>query len=251
MACAINSPNDATDPIRHRDSNRRTLMFALSLSHFGCTTMTTPILETSRKSLLKPGLIALSLMLATAMTGCDSGSKSGAQMSSEAFIEGNISDIHGPLSTGKLEVKDKNDRVILSQNLDGQSNHFAIKVPAGTSYPILLVFTPPAGGVSQVVRAVVTSPLADRMDVTDITSLVVDAAFALGGLTEENIAKASGGAIGLRQRQGVSAGAGGGGSGAGQSAGGVSRGGHGGHDMSGGGAPGAPGTGENMEGMQH
>ncbi len=251
MACAINSPNDATDPIRHRDSNRRTLMFALSLSHFGCTTMTTPILETSRTSLLKPGLIALSLMLATAMTGCDSGSKSGAQMSSEAFIEGNISDIHGPLSTGKLEVKDKNDRVILSQNLDGQSNHFAIKVPAGTSYPILLVFTPPAGGVSQVVRAVVTSPLADRMDVTDITSLVVDAAFALGGLTEENIAKASGGAIGLRQRQGVSAGAGGGGSGAGQSAGGVSRGGHGGHDMSGGGAPGAPGTGENMEGMQH
>ena len=251
MACAINSPNDATDPIRHRDSNRRTLMFALSLSHFGCTTMTTPILETSRTSLLKPGLIALSLMLATAMTGCDSGSQSGAQMSSEAFIEGNISDIHGPLSTGKLEVKDKNDRVILSQNLDGQSNHFAIKVPAGTSYPILLVFTPPAGGVSQVVRAVVTSPLADRMDVTDITSLVVDAAFALGGLTEENIAKASGGAIGLRQRQGVSAGAGGGGSGAGQSAGGVSRGGHGGHDMSGGGAPGAPGTGENMEGMQH
>jgi len=251
MACAINSRNDATDPIRHRDSNRRTLMFALSLSHFGCTTMTTPILETSRTSLLKPSLIALSLMLATAMTGCDSGSKSGAQMSSEAFIEGNISDIHGPLSTGKLEVKDKNDRVILSQNLDGQSNHFAIKVPAGTSYPILLVFTPPAGGVSQVVRAVVTSPLADRMDVTDITSLVVDAAFALGGLTEENIAKASGGAIGLRQRQGVSAGAGGGGSGAGQSAGGVSRGGHGGHDMSGGGAPGAPGTGENMEGMQH
>jgi len=226
-------------------------MLAFSLSHFGCTTMTTPIFETARTLGLKPGLIALFLMLATTMTACDSGSKSGAQMSSEAFIEGNISDIHGPLSTGKLEVKDKNDRVILSQNLDGQSNHFAIKVPAGTSYPILLVFTPPAGGVSQVVRAVVTSPLADRMDVTDITSLVVDAAFALGGLTEENIAKASGGAIGLRQRQGVSAGAGGGGSGAGQSAGGVSRGGHGGHDMSGGGAPGAPGTGENMEGMQH
>ena len=213
--------------------------------------MTTPKINTSLSLRLKSGLIAVTLGLSAVMTGCDSGSKSSAQMSSEAFIEGNISDIHGPLSTGKLEVKDKNDRVILSQNLDGQSNHFAIKVPAGTTYPILLVFTPPAGGVSQVVRAVVTSPLADRMDVTDITSLVVDAALALGGLTEENIAKASGGAIGLRQRQGVSAGAGGGGSGAGQSAGGVSRGGHGGHDMSGSGGPGAPGTGENMEGMQH
>ncbi len=174
-------------------------------------------------------------------------------MTSEAFIEGYVSDIHGPLSTGKLEVKDKNGSVILSQPLDGQNNHFAIKVPAGTVYPILLVVTPPTGGVSQVVRAVVTSPLADRMDVTDITSLVVDAAFALGGLTEENITKASGGAIGLRQRQGVSAAAGGGGAGPGQSAGGVSRGGHGGHDMSGGSSSGTAGSGAsgNMDGMQH
>ncbi|MEN9681249.1 MAG: hypothetical protein RLZZ627_1142 [Pseudomonadota bacterium] len=215
--------------------------------------MTNLRLKTPRDSLLNHSLLALALSLTLAMTGCDSGSKSASQMSSEAFIEGYLSDIHGPLSTGKLEVKDKNDRIILSQQLEGQNNHFAIKVPAGTTYPILLVFTPPAGGVSQVVRAVVTSPLADRMDVTDITSLVVDAAFALGGLTEENIAKASGGAIGLRQRQGVSAGAGGGGSGAGQSAGGVSRGGHGGHDMSGSGAPGAGGTGTegSMEGMKH
>ncbi|MEY4685107.1 MAG: hypothetical protein RLZ25_1566 [Pseudomonadota bacterium] len=226
-------------------------MFAFSIPYFGCNAMKIKMIETSRNSFQKTILLALTLGLTVVTTGCDSGSKSGTQMSAEAFIEGNISDIHGPLETGKLEIKDKNDRIILTQNLGGQSNHFAIKVPAGTTYPILLVFTPPPGGVSQIVRAVVTSPLADRMDITDITSLVVDAAFALGGLTEENIAKASGGAIGLRQRQGVSAGAGGGGSGAGQSAGGVSRGGHGGHDMSGGGAPGTPGTGGTMEGMQH
>jgi hypothetical protein len=174
-------------------------------------------------------------------------------MSAQAKIEGNVSDVHGPINSGKLEVKDKNDKVVLTQNLDGQSSHFSLTVPAGTAYPILLVVTPPPGPVSQVVRAVVTSPLADRMDITDITSLVVDAAFALGGLTEQNIAKASGGAIGLRQRQGVSAGAGGGGAGAGQSGGGVSRGGHGGHDMSGGGAGGAPGasSGDTMQNMQH
>jgi hypothetical protein len=213
--------------------------------------MTIPIIKTLQTSCQKTALLALSLVLSASLSGCDSGSKSNAQMSSEAFIEGNISDIHGPLTTGKLDVKDKSDRIILTQHLEGQSSHFAVKVPAGTSYPILLVFTPPPGGVNQVVRAVVTSPLADRMDITDITSLVVDAALALGGLTEENIAKASGGAIGLRQRQGVSAGAGGGGSGAGQSAGGVSRGGHGGHDMSGGGAPGAPGPDGSMQGMQH
>lgn len=213
--------------------------------------MTIPKSEVLQALIQDTHKLAVAALMTVALTGCDSSQKSGSQMSSEAFIEGNISDIHGPLTTGKLEVKDKNDRIILTQSLGGQSSHFAIKVPAGTTYPILLVFTPPPGGVNQVVRAAVTGPLADRMDVTDITSLVVDAAFALGGLTEENIAKASGSAIGLRQRQGVSAGAGGGGSGAGQSAGGVSRGGHGGHDMSGGGASEAPGTPGTMEGMPH
>ena len=204
--------------------------------------------------LLKAGLCALSIALTGLLTtGCDSGpSTSSSAVSAQARIKGNVSDIHGPILQGKLEVKDKNDKLILTQSLDGQSNHYEITVPAGTAYPILLVVTPPPGPVAQVVRAVVTSPLADRMDITDITSLVVDAAFALGGLTETNIAKASGGAIGLRQRQGVSASAGGGGSGAGQSAGGVSRGGHGGHDMSGGGpAPAGSGAPEPMQNMQH
>lgn len=213
-------------------------------------------------NLFKNGFCALSILaLVTTLSGCDSGSSGSGRSSSasgsttaQAFIEGNISDIHGPVTRGKLEVRDRNDQVVVSKELDGQSSQFAITVPAGTPYPILLVVTPPPGPVAQVVRAVVTSPLADRMDITDITSLVVDAAFALGGLTEENITKASGGAIGLRQRQGVSAGAGGGGSGAGQSAGGVSRGGHGGHDMSGGGGSSggaAPAEGNSMQNMQH
>ncbi len=226
---------------------------------------TTPVnnmrLQTTEKptyALLRSSLCALSIAVAGLLaSGCDSGgpsSSSSATVSSQAKIEGNISDIHGPITQGKFEVKDKNDKLIMSQTLDGASNHYAITVPAGTAYPILLVVTPPPGPASQVVRAVVTSPLADRMDISDITSLIVDAALALGGLTETNIAKASGSAIGMRQRQGVSASAGGGGAGPGQSAGGVSRGGHGGHDMSGGGpAPATPSTpsGGAMQNMQH
>lgn len=205
---------------------------------------------------LKPLLCALSIGFAgLILPGCDGGSSSSSNstaVSSEARIEGNLSDVHGPINQGTFEIRDKNDKLILTQTLDGTSNHYSVTVPAGTTYPILLVATPPPGPTSQVVRAVVTSPLADRMDVTDITSLVVDAAFALGGLTESNIAKASGGAIGLRQRQGVSAGAGGGGAGPGQSGGGVSQGGHGGHNMSGGSNTSAPtGKTDNMQNMQH
>lgn len=187
---------------------------------------------------LKSGLCALSIALAAALVGCGSGSSGGsssassAPATSEAKIAGNVQDVHGPIMDGKIEVRDKNGQLVTSTTLGGGSNHYSVTVPAGTVYPIVLTATPISGSNSSTVKAVVTSPLADRMDITDVTTLVVDSAMTLGGLTEENIAKASGGAIGLRQRQGVSAGAGGGGAGPGQSGGGVSRGGHGGHDMS-------------------
>lgn len=219
--------------------------------------MTTNTLSSAPFGYVRHGLCALSIAVAAVLAaGCDSGPSSSASAPSSdiAHIEGNVQDIHGPIMEGKIEVKDKNGAIILATALNGGSNHYSITVPAGTAYPILLVATPTPGTNSQTVRAVVTSALADRMDITDVTTLVVDAAEQIGGLTLENITKASGGAIGLRQRQGVSAGAGGGGSGAGQSAGGVSRGGHGGHDMSsmGGGSGSSPeGSGQSMPGMQH
>ncbi|BBL77017.1 hypothetical protein [Methylomagnum ishizawai] len=207
--------------------------------------------------LLKSGLCALSIALSAlfaAGCGSDQGGGGGvsAPASEEAHIAGNVQDQHGPIMDGKVEVHDKNGKLIVSTPLSGNSNHYNLTVPAGTLYPIVLTATPPANDVVGPVKAVVTSPLADRMDITDVTTIVVDSALTLGGLTAENIAKASGAAIGLRQREGVSAGAGGGGSGAGQSAGGVSRGGHGGHDMSGmGGGSGSSGGDSSMEGMQH
>jgi hypothetical protein len=221
--------------------------------------MTRQALSNAPFVFVKSGLCALSIAVGALLaTGCDSGpsgsSSVSAPASEEAKISGNVQDIHGPIMEGKIEVKDKNGQTILTTQLGGNSNHYSITVPAGTTYPILLVATPVAGSNSQVVRAVVTSPLADRMDITDITTLVVDAAEQLGGLTPENIAKASGGAIGLRQRQGVSAGAGGGGAGPGQSGGGVSRGGHGGHDMSNmgsGSGSSSDNSSQSIPGMQH
>jgi hypothetical protein len=201
-------------------------------------------------SLLKSGLCAASIAVAAVfVTGCDSGPGGGSAVSApaseEANIAGNVQDQHGPIMNAKIEVRDKNGQVVATTELNGSSNHYSIKVPAGAVYPIVFTATPPEGSNSFQVKAVVTSPLADRMDITDVTTLVVDSAMTLGGLTAENIAKASGGAIGLRQRQGVGAGAGGGGMGPGQSGGGVGRGGHGGHDMSGmGGGSATPATGD-------
>jgi hypothetical protein len=205
--------------------------------------MTLPITNLTSSSILKSGLCAFSIAIAGILTGCDSnpGGSSSASANMQAKIEGVVQNQHGPIMRAKIEVRDKNHQVVATTQLDGGSNRYSLTVPAGTAYPIVLWATPTEGAVLDPLKAVVTSALADRMDITDISTLVVDSAMTLGGLTETNIAKASGGAIGLRQRQGVSAGAGGGGMGPGQSGGGVSRtGGHAGHDMSGMGGSSAP-----------
>jgi len=194
--------------------------------------MTNQQFSKTRFSILRTGFCAVSIAVAGLLTGCDAGpgSSVSAPAASEAKISGNVQDQHGPVMDAKIEVRDKNGQLVTTTELTSTSNHYSITVPAGTAYPIVLTATPnnPDPGRGPV-KAVVTSSLADRMDITDVTTIVVDSAMTLGGLTEANIAKASGGAIGLRQRQGVSAAAGGGGAGAGQSGGGVSRGGHGGH----------------------
>ncbi len=207
---------------------------------------------------LSRSVISGCLLIAAALSGCDDGTKTGSSGSAsmEARISGNIKDQHGPIVNSRLEVADKSGRVVSSQELTG-ADHYSIAVPAGTSYPIVLTAHPTGASAtnSTPVKAVVTSPLADRMDITDVSTIVVDSALALGGLTAENIAKASGAAIGLRQREGVSAGAGGGGSGPGQSGGGVSRGGHGGHGTaesgSGGSTSGGMGQGHDMPSGSH
>lgn len=205
--------------------------------------MTNQSFDKSRISLLKGGLCAFSIAIAGLMAGCDSGpgSSASAPAMSEARISGSVRDQHGPVTDAKIEVRDKNGQLVTSTALTGSSSQYSITVPAGTAYPIVLTAIPnnPAPGRGPV-KAVVTSSLADTMDISDVTTIVVDSAMTLGGLTEENIAKASGGAIGLRQRQGVSAGAGGGGAGPGQSGGGVSRGGHGGHGEHAGSGSGSP-----------
>ena len=152
-----------------------------------------------------------------------------AQM--EAKISGSVADHKGPVAEGKIEVKDKSGSVVATTPFS--DSKYSVTVPASAGYPIVITAFPAADSAStDAIKAVVTSPIADRMDLSSVTTYVVDNAIALGGLTAENIAKASGGAIGMRQAQGVSAGAGGSGGGPGNSGGGAGKGGHAGHNMS-------------------
>jgi len=182
-------------------------------------------------NLLKFALLAVSAAGLGLMAGCgDNGSSSGGPASVPAKISGKISNKNGTLDEGKLDVRDKSGNVVVTTHFtNGQYN---VTVPAGTAYPIVIAAHPPADALlSDPVKAVVTSPIADVMDVSAVTTDIVDGAIALGGITEENITKASGVAINMRQKEGVSAGAGGSGGGPGNSGGGAGAGGHGGHNM--------------------
>ncbi|WP_194270146.1 hypothetical protein [Candidatus Methylospira mobilis] len=194
--------------------------------------MIKPSNKPNHMNFLKFGLIAIALSSSVTITGCDDGSggNTPSVAKTEAKISGSVADHRGPVQEGRLEIKDKTGNGILNTTFTG--GKYTVKIPANVTYPIVLTAYPTAGGVSSdPIKAVVTSPIAERMDISSVTTYIVDNAIALGGLSAENIAKASGGAIGMRQSQGVSAATGGSGGGAGNSGGGAGQGGHAGHNM--------------------
>jgi hypothetical protein len=182
---------------------------------------------------LKCGLVAVSVAGLAGLAGCgdEGSSSSSAPAKTEAKISGKISNNNGPITDGKLDVRDSAGNVVSTTHFTG--GHYTVTVPPGTSYPILIAAHPPADACnSDPVKAVVTSSIADNIDITGVTTDIVDGAIALGGITEQNIVKASGVAINRRQKEGgISAATGGSGGGPGNSGGGAGQGGHGGHNM--------------------
>ncbi|MBM4202108.1 MAG: hypothetical protein FJ189_12595, partial [Gammaproteobacteria bacterium] len=98
-------------------------------------------------SIINPVAIAIRwfapLALAGALAACDDGAKtsSSGPSSMEAKIEGNIQDQHGPIMNSRLEVTDKSGEAVQSTELTA-NNHYSIRVPAGTTYPIVLTAYP-------------------------------------------------------------------------------------------------------------
>lgn len=181
-------------------------------------------------SLKEAGCCAL-MLVAAALGGCDSGGGTSSPAASvkPAKLSGKVLNINGPVTAGTVEVADAKGAVVATASISGGENRYTITVPSTAAYPVVLTAKPQDGGSS--VKAVVTSSLAEQTDITTVSTLIVDAALQLGGLTPQNIAMASAGAINQRQSAGASAGAGGSTGGPGNSGGGIGRGGHGGHDM--------------------
>jgi hypothetical protein len=140
---------------------------------------------------LIPCLVAAMLTL----SGCGESSKSGST-GSAARITGVVLNDETPASRARIEAIDNTGKVIANTEVNGEP-HYRITLPANTAYPVVLKAT--IEGEADPLKAAVTSDLVTDQDISTVTTLVVDTAMNLGGLTEINLAKAAGAAISQRK----------------------------------------------------
>lgn len=146
------------------------------------------------------------ITLAISLTACGPASNSGASggpAAAEAKISGLVLSEEGPAPQAKIEAQDRNGGVVAKAEAGGDA-HYSLKIPAGAAYPLVLSATVAGGNAA--LKAAVTSDLVSDQDISPVTTLVVDTALSLGGLTEANLAKAAGAAIAQRKSTGGSGG---------------------------------------------
>lgn len=151
---------------------------------------------------------AWAFALITTLTGCDSGGTS-ARTTSAGPVKLTVSVLNdeGPVTAAKIEAKDSGGSVIARGELKNGAKA-DLSIPAGTRFP-LIVFAYPDESPNQPLKAAVTDNQATEQDVSPVTTIVVDTALSLGGITETNLAKAAGAAIAQRKRSGGGGGGGG------------------------------------------
>ncbi|WAK00774.1 hypothetical protein [Methylobacter sp. YRD-M1] len=119
--------------------------------------------------------------------GCgESSNDKGVSAGNYSRIEGIVTDRDGPITSGKVIIKDKNGAAITSATLN-EDSRYSVDIPANTAYPVVLEIE----GHDELLEAVVLDPTAVKQDITPMSSLVVRSARDLGGVTKENMARAA------------------------------------------------------------
>ncbi|MDP2180544.1 hypothetical protein [Methylicorpusculum sp.] len=130
-------------------------------------------------------LIAASVCLLLFGCGENSGNKSQPAVSA-AHIEGVVTDRDEPVTQGKILAKDAGGKTVATSDVTNDSK-FAITLPASAQYPVVLEVT--AG--DSVLEAVVLDPMPAQLDISTMSSLVVQSARDIGGITKANMAQAA------------------------------------------------------------
>jgi hypothetical protein len=130
-------------------------------------------------------LVTASVLLLLVGCGENSGNKS-QSVASTAHIEGVVTDRDEPVTQGKILAKDAGGQTVATTDVSKDSK-FAITIPATAHYPGVLEVTT---GES-VLEAVVLDPMPAQLDISTMSSLVVQSARDIGGITKANMAQAA------------------------------------------------------------
>lgn len=147
--------------------------------------------------------------IVAASAACDSSpsashSAGSARVSTQ--LTGHVLNDDGPVTAAMIEATDAAGVVAAHTELKGDSV-YRLTIPAGTRYPLVLTAYP-QGAPEEPIKAAVASADAVEQDISAVTTIVVETALSLGGLTEGNLAKAAGAAIAQRRKSGGGSGGG-------------------------------------------
>ena len=138
------------------------------------------------------------------LSACGDSSTSGSSKSAApTIIAGIVLQDETPVTKASIEATDAGGKLVANTEVNGEG-HYRISIPAGASYPVILSAS--FEGEGSPLKAAVTSDLGADQDISTVTTIVVNSALSLGGLTETNLAKAAGAAISQRKSTGGSGG---------------------------------------------
>ena len=109
-------------------------------------------------------------------------------------LKGLIVNKKGSEITGKLTVADSTGKVVAKTQLEN-SRHYSVKIPAGTTLPVVLTVT--EKGKTEKLRAVVISSSVSSYDVSLLTTKIAKRAKELGGYTYANMVMAADSTVGV------------------------------------------------------
>ena len=124
------------------------------------------------------------VMIMLSVSGCGDSSKD--KSIQVARIEGVVTERDTAVTQGKIIAKDSTGASIASTELKGGSN-YSITIPGNASYPITLEIAVD----DTLLEAVVMNPSSVRQDISTMSTLIVQSARNLGGISKENMAQAA------------------------------------------------------------
>lgn len=146
--------------------------------------------------------VLFSLIIASLfLVGCDDKKKKAPlikvpvqQYKQDKMMQGSVLDEKGSVLNGAIKVADSAGRVVVTSRLE-DSNKYSIKIPAGTTLPIIITVSPK--GKTEKLRAVIISPAISSYDISPLTTKIANRAKELGGYTYANMVMAADSTVGV------------------------------------------------------